>query len=537
MSSLTFRVVGRNDPQPRERFPFVELRWDHWDDYSFKTMLGAKLHIDAGSALDLGGVKILRRGQEEGFTDLPETFESLDDEFVSLGQDIEYYERLIRDVPESLRLPYLWALRDAALDPGIERAFVSERGWETSVLRFGQAVNALEIGREMLQGITRKAGLMSFQFDWKRGEVATPIDFDFRESSELPGRCQVLIGYNGVGKTTLLADLALAASRGREEAPVPTDSTLTGDDTTFGAVVAVSYSAFDTFRTPEESVRPSPSALGDDDVDRDAKDSGGRTEVFGYVYCGLRITVKRSTAAMKRFVHPDNGSEEPDGSYELKSIGAIEREFARALGDVGRRKSARPHLVEAFQALSEEPSFGRAGVDLGLLGSGVDSADAIAAFRQLSTGHKIVLNIVAQLAAHLRTRSLVLIDEPESHLHPPLTAALLRALQVLLRGWDSFAVVATHSPVVVQEVPSQQVKILERYIDDVSVQGPEIETFGENIGSITRHIFSLDSSATDYQGTLAALARRFSLDEIDDLFANGISAQARALVLNYQARQ
>jgi predicted ATP-dependent endonuclease of OLD family len=39
---------------------------------------------------------------------------------------------------------------------------------------------------------------------------------------------------------------------------------------------------------------------------------------------------------------------------------------------------------------------------------------------------------VTQLAAHLRTRSLVLIDEPETHLHPPLVAALLRAIQALL---------------------------------------------------------------------------------------------------------
>lgn len=519
-ADLTFIVVDRGDPRAQSTFPFVELRWDYWDDYTFKTMLKVTLHVDARGTIELGAVKILHRGQEEGFTDLPTTFERLDEEYASLGQDIEYYERLMQ-VPARLRSQYLRAMRDAAHDPNVERSFAEETGWRTSLLRFGQAVNALEAGRKLISGNAREAGRMSFHFEWRRGATSTPIDFDFDGAGELPGRCQVLIGYNGVGKTTLLADLALAASRGRKETPSATDAELSGEDTTFGAVVAVSYSAFDTFRTPGK-VAPKTDEASQEPDETDRPD--GRTEAFGYVYCGLRRLAS-------------NEGPQEEASYKLKSIDEIEVEFARALADVGRRGQARPHLVDAFQALSEEPSFGRAGVDLSRLGSGVDSSAAIHAFQQLSTGHKIVLNIVTQLAAHLRTRSLVLIDEPESHLHPPLMAALLRAVQILLRAHDSFAVVATHSPVVVQEIPSRHVKILERYINDVSVRAPEIETFGENIGSITRHVFSLDSSATDYQGTLAALARKFTLDEIDALFDNGMSAQARALVLNYQVRQ
>jgi predicted ATP-dependent endonuclease of OLD family len=50
-------------------------------------------------------------------------------------------------------------------------------------------------------------------------------------------------------------------------------------------------------------------------------------------------------------------------------------------------------------------------------------------------------------------RTLILLDEPESHLHPPLLSAFIRALSDLLVKRNGVAVIATHSPVVLQEVP------------------------------------------------------------------------------------
>lgn len=44
-------------------------------------------------------------------------------------------------------------------------------------------------------------------------------------------------------------------------------------------------------------------------------------------------------------------------------------------------------------------------------------------------------------------------DEPEEHLHPPLVAAFIRALSNLLTYRNGVGIVATHSPVIVQEVP------------------------------------------------------------------------------------
>jgi energy-coupling factor transporter ATP-binding protein EcfA2 len=510
---MRFVVTSSSAPVRITSFPFVTLRRDNWDDYKFKTLFDVTITLSTNEAIDVGAVKILRRGQASGQTPLEPSFESLDDSYCSLGQSLAYYE-MLQVLPDDVRSTYLLAMRDATTDASIEGRFSGENGWETSLLRFGEARNALEAGRRLMHGEAKQVGVLSFayEFNGDGGQLRVPFNFD--DADHLPGRCNVLIGYNGAGKTHLLADIARVASgfgRARTDREV---SRLTGADTTFARVVGVSYSAFDTFITPSSVV---PEERGE-----------GRTELFGYVYCGLRKLDRQDSRSIV-----DRGSAAPlPSSHQLKSIEEIEHEFAVALQEASDRDEQRP-LLTAFGLLSEEPSFGRIGVDLRDFGRGVGGDQILQDFRRLSTGHKIVVNIITQLSAHLRDRSLVLIDEPETHLHPPLMAALLKAIQSLLDAYDSFAIIATHSPVVVQEMPARYVQVVERIGDRTSVHPPAVETFGEGVGAITRQVFSLDSSATDYQGKLRELAQAMTLDEIEALFEDGLSVQARALVLNY----
>ena len=74
-------------------------------------------------------------------------------------------------------------------------------------------------------------------------------------------------------------------------------------------------------------------------------------------------------------------------------------------------------------------------------------------YRGLSSGHKIVLLSITKLVENMEEKTLVLMDEPEAHLHPPLLAAFVRALSDLLINRNGVAIIATHSPVVLQEVP------------------------------------------------------------------------------------
>lgn len=67
---------------------------------------------------------------------------------------------------------------------------------------------------------------------------------------------------------------------------------------------------------------------------------------------------------------------------------------------------------------------------------------------KMSSGHAVVLLTISRLVAKVEEKPLVLIDEPESHLHPPLLSAFTRAISELLHNRNGVAIIATHSPVV-----------------------------------------------------------------------------------------
>lgn len=506
---LTFAVTDATSLAPKMKPPYVVLQRENWDDFRFKTTFRAILYTDDHSRHELGTVKILRRDQQKGPTPINKRFDKLDENYCSVGQSSDYYQ-IVSALPSSISDSYLRSIRDAAYDASIRSDFENESGWSVSLLRFGHAENALAVAAELNSGAKRPIGIASFKFHWISYNEAASIEFLFDDSGPTPGRCNVLVGYNGAGKTTLLADIALTISRVTDLKPGELQSSLTGVDTTFGAVVAVSYSAFDTFEIPSSISNDGPEKISS----------------FGYTYCGLRRVVDTSNKVRR------NTGRSPKKDLQLKSIHEIELEFGAALNDAHAGEN-HGHLGDAFEILSAEPSFGRIGVDIRQLSQLSETVSAIEQFSKLSTGHKIVVNIITQLAAHLQNRSLLLVDEPETHLHPPLAAALLRAIQYLLDKHDSFAIIATHSPVVVQEIPARFVQILERIDNQTTTITPDIETFGESIGAITRFVFSMDSSSTDYQSVLAHLAITYSMEEIEEMFQPSLSAQARALVLNY----
>jgi len=161
-------------------------------------------------------------------------------------------------------------------------------------------------------------------------------------------------------------------------------------------------------------------------------------------------------------------------------------------------------------------------------------------FGELSSGHKIVLLILTRLVETVDEATLVLIDEPESHLHPPLLSAFMTALSKLLEDRNGVAIIATHSPVVVQEVPSNCVWKLLGSGSVLTAQRPVIETYGENVGTLTQEIFGLEITASGFHMALAeAVEGGGDYSQILEDFGHRLGAEARALLQSmvYFARQ
>lgn len=508
MVEFIVRDVLKPWPSPPS-YPAVYLINDNWDDFGFKTLFVAHLKESSdASPYEVGYLKVMVKGSESGRTPMPTGwFEQLPDIYCSLGLDFTYYETLQRS-GESLRDEVLEALRDVARFPEIEKEFRDEEAFKVSLVRQTSASRALVDSRAMFEDAST-ATEMSFRFRTSVGGSTFELDLDFGDTEDLPSRVCAIIGYNGVGKTRLLANLATVAQtslldRGAAEVAEQFGK-FVGTDPEFSVVVTVSYSAFDTF--------PIPTGIG------------------GHKYCGLRRVLQNATLAndwseAKSLQDPQSDSSKVQ--RQLKSTDDLAAEFLDAL-ELAKRRDRLQIFEAAMKPLSIEPSFAEVEV-LELLK--LSRSGATTLFGRLSTGHKIVLNIVTQLLANLQPNALVVIDEPESHLHPPLLAALFRSISTALDGFNSFGVIATHSPVVLQEIPRRYVRILQRVGSLTSIIRPEIETFGENVGLLTRIVFDLDNSGADFQSILRRLHRSMSFEEIELLFDGELSSQAAALLMS-----
>lgn len=128
--------------------------------------------------------------------------------------------------------------------------------------------------------------------------------------------------------------------------------------------------------------------------------------------------------------------------------------------------------------------------------------DVITLFKKLSSGQQVIMLTLIQLVDCITERSLVILDEPENHLHPPLLSAFIRTLSDLLIDRNGVAIVATHLPMILQEVPKSCVWKINRNGMEVRADRLDIESFGATIGALTREVFGLEVSQSGFHKIL-----------------------------------
>ncbi len=117
------------------------------------------------------------------------------------------------------------------------------------------------------------------------------------------------------------------------------------------------------------------------------------------------------------------------------------------------------------------------------------------------------------------------------HLHPPLLSALIRSLSELLYDRNGVAIIATHSPVVLQEIPKTNVWKLNRSGVVTTTSRLDNETFGQSIGILTREIFGLEVIKSGFHGMLVKSASQGgTYEEIVDEYGDQLGLEARAIL-------
>lgn len=402
-----FQVVPGSRSEPSS-YSGVVLQQDNWNDYSFRTLYHLYVSVPAFTGR-IGQVKILRRGQASSDVTQLQVglLAPLNNDWVSLGQDLDYYQRLA-ELPAELRKEILTHLRDALAFPDHAETFFDETGWGTSVLRYVDWDSFRRDAAMLLEQDYDRVAQLDLALEFQMNGWANPLKLDFKaptgsllgtESNFLPDRIAVIVGRNGSGKSTLLSRLARilhASQRDRASETLSALGNIAPAGIGFTRIVNIAYSAFDAFQLPGIDYRERRQII--EDLERGA----GR-----YHYCGLR-DIAREVRRADGVGDVDGEPIQPQGLDRqelaiLKTSEDLTTEFIDTIARI--QAQGRVDLfAEVCAILTSDTSF----ADLGANPSASILAYPGRWFSNWSTGHKIVMHATASLVAHTEPKSIVL---------------------------------------------------------------------------------------------------------------------------------
>lgn len=447
--------------------------WDDWFKYS--TLYNVYYFDNNSNRIHIGSIKIGQKNMtaNQRSPNIPDYFETLDEDYFSLGQDVSYYENL-NCISVDFRDEVLSALNDIALNDVIYKESLKENVTRTSLLRSVSQVSVEGQFRRLALGDSE---LTPYNFTFylpkhsKSQGDDMELTFNVIPKSNPPTNINVIIGRNGVGKTHLFNNMITALIEGnvKNRKDGYFSNSLEEFKNPFANLISVSFSAFDETNPIVEK--------------RD------KTKHLNYSYIGLKRIEK------------DKDKLPPKSPIVLKN------EFVKSV-EVCKLQGKKDRWIKALEMLETDPIFKEAEVSqiakISINDEFKDLASSI--FNKLSSGHKIVLLTITRLVETIEERSLVLLDEPEGYLHPPLLSAFIRALSEILIKRNAVAIIGTHSPVVLQEVPSSCVWKLRRHGAIAIAERLEIESFGENVGLLTQEVFGLEVLDSGFHNIIRQIA-------------------------------
>lgn len=473
----------------------INTGWDDWFTYSTSYALWIKI---MGKKKFIGTTKIGNTQMKKNVDrspDLPRKFTALDSHFFSLGNDEAFYVELnSQDICE-FRESILNSLRDIAFD---EKAFQIAKDTNVFSVSLSRDLMIETITGRFRRLANGNQTLSNYHFEYNIGEKQI-LDFKVTHGNLPPSNIHTIIGRNGVGKSHVLNNMIMSILTDSEDFCFDTSY----NDNFFSNILYVNYS---TFENKE----------GFENIKGDKK------------YNFYHLSTKSTAASSEIYKYTNTSSE----NIEPKGMDAL---FIESIIMCLSKKPRR--WRECIEILYSDPIFKNLDV-MALYNKYTFENNhneflrvTHNLFSKLSSGHKIVLLTLTKLVELSEEKTLIIMDEPEMHLHPPLLGSFIRSLSYLLKNVNGVAILATHSPIILQETQRECVYKLSREGNQHFIERPAIETFGENIGQLTSEVFGLEVTDSGFHKILDEVVdKNLNLEQTCQILSNKIGSEAYSIL-------
>jgi hypothetical protein len=387
-----------------------------------------------------------------------------------------------------------------AYRPELLNALINTPNFRFAMLRSGSAYQAFHKGRHRLISRNQEYlndGRQSFSFKCtlKGFESSNhELNINYVDTLYYEDRVHCLIGINGSGKTRLLREFLLTLGRRAD----PSETEIFLDNHLSGAISEVQCNApvFNRVLVFASDLQQSyPSYTRTDSffeyMHFPLVRIGGGTSSASEKMARILVSITRDTDllgnshrrydllrdALRGYVDIGNIyiPITSDSTEIRKDIRLVEGAAWIRLGDIIRAGGEQKNL-DLSSRLDEDR-------ELTLFGEN----DEII---QLSSGQLVFFEFGLHFISYVEIGTLVILDEPETHLHPNLVCDFMTLLHKVLKLTKSVALIATHSPYVVREVPTHCVHTLTADEDGViQIGGVYLKTLGASISSISQAVF------------------------------------------------
>ena len=408
--------------------------------------------------------------------------------FFTLLPDMEEYRKIVRVCGPKKAQLLLASINDMVIHKSIKTDWFDEAVesdiFKLRILLRSGSFYAFHNAESLLSGLINedisgisKSILLKFQLDGFKNEHK--IELKYESDSIIPKRINVLIGKNGVGKSQALTKFSRLALQMTNEQGTLKDTDSRDGRPMINRMIAIA--------TPGETINTFP---------------GERVNQQKIFYRRLSFArgsrAKQSRGITETLIQLSRNDESVKGKNQwnffwdaistclpVESIGIVNKSgYFTPLHDfeVLDDSESTARFISEFDRNAEPKFRGESSIS------------------PLSSGQLTFFKFALQCSLYIENGSFVLMDEPETHLHPNMISDFVAMLDSLLEATGSQALIATHSAYFVREVSREQVHIVrvdkEGYVD---IAESRLRTFGADVESISQFVFmeDIESKLTD----------------------------------------